>query len=121
MHDFEIKIKSKDVNEEQKKKIIENIKDIDKMEILLLLQSLMIFILRKNIKENDSIIDIIELMKNNDIENNNLINNNLKIFFDKFVVNNGDNDDPYNQDIEEDKEFHVCQLLSIFNIIKGLI
>ena len=124
LHDFEIKIKSKDVNEEQKKKIIENIKDIDKMEILLLLQSLMIFILRKNIKENDNIINIIELMKNNDIENNNLINNNLKIFFDKFVENNDDNDDPYNQDIEEDKkkeEFQVCQLLSIFNIIKGLI
>ena len=119
LHDFETKIKPKDVNEEQKKKIIESIKDIDKKEILLLLQSLMIFILRNNNKEKANIIDIIELMKNNDIENNN-----LKKFFDKFVESNIDNDDPYNQGDEEDnqkEEFQVCQLLSIFNIIRGLI
>ena len=119
LHDFETKIKPKDVNEEQKKKIIESIKNLDKKEILLLLQSLMIFILRNNNKEKANIIDIIELMKNNDIENNN-----LKKFFDKFVESNIDNDDPYNQDDEEDnqkEEFQVCQLLSIFNIIRGLI
>ena len=105
--DFEKKITSQNINDEQKNKINENIKSLDKNKILLSLQYLMFYILSNEIKEYENINDLLE--KND-------INDNIKDLKPIFPKSNEGDDDPYNED-NQNEELKVCHLLSIYNLI----
>ena len=105
--DFEKKITSQNINDEQKKNIIENIKSLDKNKILLSLQYLMFYILSNEIKEDENI---------NDLLDKDDINDNIKYLKSLFPKSNEGDDDPYNED-DQNEELKVRHLLSIYNLI----
>ena len=105
--DFEKKITSQIINDEQKKNIIENIKSLDKNKILLSLQYLMFYILSNEIKEDENI---------NDLLDKDDINDNIKYLKSLFPKSNDGDDDPYNED-NQNEEFKVRHLLSIYKLI----
>ena len=129
LYDFVKKIKSKNINEKQKERIIDNMKDKSKDEVLLSIQTLMLSILEnfKDVKEQESINDYLKV--NNNIDNVDSLKAVLDI--DDNIdegENKGeddDNDDDYlnamnqgnnNKSQEELKIFH---LYSIFEFIKN--
>ena len=69
LYDFVKKIESKNINEKQKERIIDKMKDKNKDEVLLSIQSLMLSILEnfKDVKEQESINDYLKV--NNNIDN----------------------------------------------------
>ena len=129
LYDFVKKIESKNINEKQKERIIDKMKDKNKDEVLLSIQSLMLSILEnfKDVKEQESINDYLKV--NNNIDNVDSLKAVLGI--DDNIdegENKGeddDNDDDYlnamnqgnnNKSQEELKIFH---LYSIFEFIKN--
>ena len=98
---------SQNINDEQKNKINENIKSLDKNKILISLQYLMFYILSNEIKEDENI---------NDLLDKDDINDNIKYLKSLFPKSNDGDDDPYNED-NQNEELKVRHLLSIYNLI----